>query len=48
MPAISLANVRSRLVGWVGSGKPTRWNKGRSWDGLGDWCDALTSEEACR
>eukprot|EP00624_Nannochloropsis_granulata_P005483 evm.model.NODE_390_length_22818_cov_35.022045.3 len=24
-----------------------RWNKGRSWDGIGKWCDDATAEEIC-
>ena len=32
-----------------GSAAPpgARWNKGRSWDGIGPWCDDATAEEIC-
>lgn len=23
----------------------SRWNKGRKWDGVGNWCDAETAQE---
>lgn len=32
-----------------GSAAPpgARWNKGRGWDGIGNWCDDATAEEIC-
>lgn len=26
---------------------PGRWDKGREWDGMGDWCDPVTAQECC-